>query len=238
MANAAALVIGDEILNGRIADENGPRLVRRLRELGIDLCRLVYLPDDVEAIAEEIARTRPRVDHLFTSGGVGPTHDDRTFEGIARGLGVPLEFRRELAEVLERRIGPLNESVTRMVRIPRGAEFWWDGEIAYPVIVWGNIRILPGVPSIFRRKLDAVSHRLAGRPALTEQRMVAARETRIAHLLQAVDEDHPAVTVGSYPRTGGSDPRVLVTLESRDPQALAESLRHLSRILGPLFVEE
>ena len=224
MTDATVIIIGDEILAGRFQDENGPYLIRRLRQLGVDLVRLVVIPDKVQIIAEEVARGHARTTWVVTSGGIGPTHDDITFAGIAQALGVPLERRNELVAVLEPRIGPLNPIASRMVEVPQGAEFWWDGDIAYPVTVCDNILVLPGVPTIFRRKFEAIAHRLADTPRSVIQLPCRARETRIAERLERASQRFPTVSIGSYPRGAR---RVLISLESRDQGALEDCHQQL-----------
>ena len=181
-----------------------------------------YLPDDETEIAEAIARLAVRHDWVFTSGGVGPTHDDVTFAAVARGLGRPIVRHPELVEVLERRLGArLTPDALSMTDVPEGAALWWDGEIEYPVVVVENVVLLPGLPSLFRRKLEAVAHRFGGR--LPAQRTVHThlQESQFSIALAQLAARCPAVRIGSYPRT---DPqaafRVQLILESHDLAAL------------------
>ncbi len=222
MTTAAALIIGEEILGGRCADANGPWLLGFLRARGVRARHVAYVPDVLDDIAEAVARLAPQHDWLLSSGGVGPTHDDITFEGVARGLGLPLERRAELVAVLERRLrSPVNEAALRMADVPRGAELWWDGEIAYPVVTVRNVIVLPGLPSLFRAKLEAVGHRLRGRLPGTASLFSTAYETAFADLLRRATERFPAVKIGSYPRTSKELPwRAEIVLESDDRDSL------------------
>ncbi len=237
MATAAALIVGDEILSGKFPDRNGAYLARRLRELGCELRHMAFIPDDVRRIGEEVARLAGGHDWLFTSGGVGPTHDDMTFAGIARGLGVPLLRHPVLEEVIRQRWNsPVNEDALRMAEVPAETEFWWDGEIAFPVCVVRNIIVLPGMPRLFEAKLDAISQRLRAQPLHTQRLFVTERETRFAGRLREVAARHPGVAVGSYPRWESERYRVMLTLESRDRQALRACRAELKRALGSWLV--
>ncbi|MFN7146897.1 MAG: molybdopterin-binding protein, partial [Myxococcota bacterium] len=168
MPTAAVIVIGNEILTGKFADENGPYLVRRLRELGVDLGRIVVIPDVIEVIASEVRAASSTFDHVFTSGGVGPTHDDLTFPAIAAAFDRPLERNAALVKVIEERSkGPLTTAAYRMAEVPVGAELWWDGDVLFPLVVMKNVAIFPGVPSLFRLKFEAVAHRFASTGTFT-----------------------------------------------------------------------
>lgn len=221
MPTAAFVIIGNEILTGKFADENGPFLIRRLRELGVDLHRVVVVPDEIPVIAEEVRLASARFDHVFTSGGVGPTHDDLTFYGIAEAFGRPIERHPVLAEILRTKSrGPVTDATWRMAEIPAGAELWWDGEMVYPVVTVANVVILPGVPELFRRKFDAVSARFGGVPLTCRRIRTEATEPEIAAALTTAAETWPTVAIGSYPRFETTPHTVLVTMESRDRAAL------------------
>ena len=155
MSTAAVVIIGNEVLTGKFADENGPYLIGRLRTLGTDLVRLVTIPDDVAVIADEVRRCAAAADHVFTSGGVGPTHDDVTFEGVAGAFRVPLELRTELLDLIAQFGMPRNDGTERMARVPAGAELLFHEALSYPVVRVRNAYVLPGVPKLFRNKFEA-----------------------------------------------------------------------------------
>jgi molybdenum cofactor synthesis domain-containing protein len=230
---AAVLVVGDEILSGKFTDENGPYLIRRLRELGCDLRRLVVVPDTLDAIAEEVARAAG-FDHVVTTGGVGPTHDDLTFEGVARGLGRPLVLADELVALLARSGLPPTEANLRMCRVPEGYRLEF-GRSSFPVVRAGNTWIFPGVPSLFRKKFEDVANAFRGAPILTARRATSRRETDLAEALAQVAARFPAVAIGSYPRWGDGErmreEELVLTLESRDADALDQAAEALDRLL-------
>lgn len=230
---AAVLVIGNEILSGKFQDENSPWLARRLRELGVDLVRIETIPDEVEVIADAIRRLRAVADWVLTSGGVGPTHDDVTIAGVARGLGVEVVESPELAAVLREKMGPrYTPAAARMAAVPAGAELWWEGPIAFPQVVVQGVLIFPGVPALLQRKFDAVAARLGGQPVLHARLQTTRAESVIADELAAIQARFPTVDIGSYPRFEKKPWTVILTLDSRDGAALEACVAALREMLG------
>ncbi len=236
MTTAAIVVIGNEILTGKFADENSPYLVQRLRELGVTVRRIAVIPDTFRAIGDEVRRSSDEHDLVFTSGGVGPTHDDITMESIARGFGVPLETRGELVDVLRRKLtSPVNEAALRMTQVPQGAEFWWDGGLIFPLVVMRNVHILPGVPSILKLKFEAVAHRFRQIPSLHSARVVTReREIQIAARLEEALVRFPGIEIGSYPRYDEGPMHVIVTIEGVDEQQVTACAHWLDEHMEPL----
>ncbi len=226
MAKTAAIVlIGNEILSGKIADANAPYLCRELRELGVDVRRVSVVPDEVDVIATEIAACARAWDIVFTSGGVGPTHDDVTMEGVARALGLPVVQHPELVALLQRYYGDrLTGTHLKMAEVPAGAELVAGDTLRFPTIVAGNVYILPGVPEIFRQKFAAVRERFRDQPYQLRNVFVSIGEGTLADYLNALLRDFPALLLGSYPELANPEYRVKVTLESRDPRYLEEAL--------------
>jgi len=220
MSTAAVVIIGDEILSGKFADENGPFFIARLRALGVRLARIVTIPDDIDVIAAEVRAASDAFDHVFTSGGVGPTHDDVTLEGIARAFDRPLTTHPDLVAVMRRFDIPLDDANLRMARVPKGTVLVADPAMHYPMVLVENVWVFPGIPKLLRRKFNAIAHRFSG-PTLHLARVYTDElETAIAVRLTAVDAAHPSVAIGSYPRFGEGDFRVIVTLEATDADAL------------------
>jgi len=223
MATAAIVVIGNEILTGKFADENGPYLVRRLRTLGVDLVRIAVIPDELDAIAEEVRRCSGLADHVFTSGGVGPTHDDLTVEGVARAFDVELEVRDELLALMDSYDLTLDDTARRMAMAPQGSELVPGQHLPFPTLRVRNVWVLPGVPRLFRAKFESVAARFAGVRVFTDRVHTDERETAIAERLADVAARHPEVDIGSYPRWGEASYRVIITCESRDAEAVARA---------------
>ncbi len=202
--SAAMLVIGDEILSGRTRDANFHWLAGRLAAQGIRLREGRIIPDEHEAIVAAVNELRGRFDHVFTSGGIGPTHDDITADAVAAAFGVPIgvreDARRLLAEHYAANGVPLTEARLRMARIPEGATLIPNRVSAAPGFSLGNVHVMAGIPSVFRAMADWLLPRLGGGPALVERAFRLDRpEGDIATDLAAFAARWPALGVGSYP---------------------------------------
>ena len=148
---AEIVVVGNEILTGKVKDENGPFLAADLRALGVELTRITTIPDDLDDIARTVRGASDRVDFVFTSGGVGPTLDDLTFEGIARAFDQPLRRDAEMEAVLRSFFGPaVSEAHLVMADLPEGSELVWNDALSFPVVKVRNVFVLPGSPPILR----------------------------------------------------------------------------------------
>jgi molybdenum cofactor synthesis domain-containing protein len=224
---AGILLIGNEILSGKITDVNAAYLCRELRPLGVDVRRVTVIPDEVDLIAHEVATFSRDFDVVFTSGGVGPTHDDVTIEGVARGMGVRVVRHPVLAGLLERYYGDrLNEANLRMAEVPEGAELVGEN-LRFPCVLMRNVYVLPGVPEIFRQKFDAIRDRFRDEPFHLKNVFVGIGEGTLAAHLNGLLVDFPALMLGSYPELSNPEYRVKVTLESRDEAYLDEALGRL-----------
>jgi molybdenum cofactor synthesis domain-containing protein len=225
---AGILLIGNEILSGKIRDENAAYLCRELRSLGVDVRRIAVIPDEVALIAEEVATFAKSFDLVFTSGGVGPTHDDVTVEGVARAMGVPVVRHPELVALLERHYrGTVTEAALRMAEIPEGAELVTGGSVRFPTILMRNVYVLPGVPEIFRQKFDALRERFRDQPIHLKNVFVGIGEGTLAAYLNRLLESFPLLQLGSYPELSNPEYKVKVTLESRDHGYLEQALTEL-----------
>ena len=237
---AAVLVIGNEILSGKVEDQNARYLIGELRRLGVSLRRIEVIPDVTAEIAARVRAVSPTVDHLFTSGGVGPTHDDVTLRAVAEAFDLPVARHPELEALLRDRYGArLHERDLLMADLPVGArlEHGPGGPATtWPVVVVRNVWILPGVPSIFRRKFETV--RELFRAAPIHARAVYSREGEgpIAAFLDETVAAFPTVEVGSYPHLEAPDYSVKITLDGRDRAAVDAATTHLVARLGPAVV--
>ncbi len=221
MPTAAAIIIGNEILSAKFADENGPWLIKRCRELGIDLTRVSIISDDVDVIADEVRSVASSVDYVFTTGGIGPTHDDLTMLGIAAAFDVELVTSPVLKDMIEARMGAdVNEEALSMAKIPDGADLWQENPVKFPVVVCRNVLIFPGVPAYLRAKFDDIAPRLGGVPLQSRKLVTEQHEPEIAATLRTAAENWPSVTIGSYPRFETNPPSVIVALDGRDTESL------------------
>jgi len=237
--SAAVLVVGSEVLSGKVADENGPFLARRLHELGLDLCAIHILPDRMDAIVESLVVERRRVDWIFTAGGVGPTHDDLTLPAVARALGRPLRRHEQMLSVLRAMHArhhagaELPEAALRMADLPEGTTL--RGDPAFPTPVVENVVMLPGVPSFLRHQFEGMAAAFQGVPFHLVCIYLRPGEDRLAAPLDEVARAHPAVEIGSYPRFDGADHRVRVTLEGRERGLVVAAAR---AVLATLSAED
>ena len=231
--SAAALVVGNELLSGKVQDENVVALARTLRALGIRLRRVVMVLDDVDTIAEEVRRLSKEHDVVFTSGGVGPTHDDLTVEGVARAFGRRVVMNPTMEAMLRAHYRErCTEGHLHMALVPEGAELAVSREVTWPTIIVENVWLLPGVPEIFRMKLGVVRERLAGGiPFVSRAVFTMMDEGHLKPLLDAVVAAHPEVEVGSYPRWADPSYRTKLTFDARDADLVAAALDAFLKLL-------
>lgn len=224
-STAGFLVIGNEILSGKVVDTNSPFLAKELRAHGVDLERILTIPDDVEIIATEVRAFSKAYDWVFTSGGIGPTHDDVTMEGVARGFGRGLELDTVLCERIEQMArGAMNDSMRKMAMVPNGATIHDTEDLWFPLLRMENVFILPGIPELFQKKFESIRPLLKGVPVQLRRVFVTSYESEIAEFLNELLVEYSELMLGSYPRLGEEAYRVMVTLESRDSDYLARAL--------------
>jgi molybdenum cofactor synthesis domain-containing protein len=217
---AALVVIGDEILSGRTQDKNVAQLATWLNDQGIRVAEVRIVPDDTARIGEAVNELRAQHDYLFTTGGIGPTHDDITVDAIAAALGVPVVIHPDARKILEDyyrdRPGGLNEARLRMARVPEGAELLRNPYSGAPGVKIGNVYILAGVPNIAASMLEALTGTLeGGRPVVSVTVGARAAESEVAELLRETEAANPGVAIGSYPffRDGGYGANFVVRSE-------------------------
>ncbi|MEM0942303.1 MAG: molybdopterin-binding protein [Pseudomonadota bacterium] len=227
---AAMLVIGDEILSGRTRDANAHHLAGVLTEIGISLREIRVVADVASEIVAAINEMRGRVDYLFTSGGIGPTHDDITADCVAEAFGAPIDIRADARAILEAYYGAdgLNEARLRMARIPEGARLIENPLSQAPGFVLGNVHVMAGVPAIFAVMLEGVRPELKGGPPLRAHSFrVPVPEGDMAATLGALQEAHPGVAIGCYPfyRGGMGATVILRATDGEVLEAAAEAAR-------------
>lgn len=201
---AAMLVIGDEILSGRTRDANMHHLAKVLTERGIDLKEVRVVSDDPDAITDAVKALSQAYDHLFTSGGIGPTHDDITADNVARAFDTPIDVRDDARALLEahyQKSGQtLNEARLRMARIPDGATLIDNPVSIAPGFTLGNVHVMAGVPRIFEAMLESVLPKLTGgSPVLSQSLQIMRPEGDIAGPLADLAARYPDLSMGSYP---------------------------------------
>jgi len=238
MAKTAGIVlIGNEILSGKITDANASYLCKELRALGVEVRKISVIPDEVDLIAAEVREFSRAHDVVFTSGGVGPTHDDVTMEGVARALGTRVIRHPQLVSLLEGYFkgqkAQLNEARLRLAEVPEGAELVSDGAMMFPAVTVRNVYILPGVPEIFRQKFDMLRERFRESPFHLTSVFVSIGEGLLADHLNALVARHPELMLGSYPEFSNPEYKVKVTLESKDRGLMERAVEELLAALPP-----
>jgi molybdenum cofactor synthesis domain-containing protein len=241
---AAILLIGNEILSGKVEDENARFLIRELHALGVALRRIEVVPDVTAEIADSVRALSPRFDNVFTSGGVGPTHDDVTLRAVADAFDMPLVRHAELEARLRTGYGDrMHERDLTMADIPAGARLEYgpggprsEARAPWPVIVVRNVWVLPGVPSIFRRKFEAVRDLFRAGPIHGRALFSRAGEGHIAGAMDEAVAAFPEVEIGSYPHPEAQDYRVKITIDGRDAARVDDALAWLAARLGDAVV--
>jgi molybdenum cofactor synthesis domain-containing protein len=238
IVTAALLVIGDEILSGRTKDKNIGYIAEHLTGIGIDLKEVRVVPDDEPEIVEALNALRARYTYVFTTGGIGPTHDDITADCVAKAFGVAIGHDPRAVEIMTTRVaqtgGVMNEARMRMTRVPQGAELVLNKISAAPGFWIGNVIVMAGVPHIMQTMLEYVTPRLkTGTKMLSESVRADCREGDIGTELGAIAKAHPDVVIGSYPfmdeKIGGN---THVVVRARDAQKLAAAKAAVEAMLA------
>lgn len=218
MSTAGLLIIGNEVLSGKVTDENTPYLLTELRKQGVDVARVHVIPDEVDLIAGEVRSFSSSFDYVLTSGGVGPTHDDVTMEGIARAFSVELVAHDEMRLLLLRALhgAEANASQLKMCMLPEGARLIQSGDLWFPLVFMRNVYIFPGIPRLLQAKFESARDLFKGSPFYLRRIFMSCSESDIAQHLHDLLAEFPELRLGSYPRTKEGDYRTLLTLESRD----------------------
>ena len=226
---AVLLIIGNELLSGKVRDENVPFLTSELYRLGVEVSAVHFLPDELEVLVEAIAAASSRATYVLTTGGLGPTHDDVTLMAVARALGRAFVHSPSLENLLEKLYG-MEEGPqrTRFATIPEGTEFIHPEGAHYPQIVIGNVYLFPGVPEVTRRKFRLIEDRFQGAAIVSRKLELSCCELEIVHALNRVVEAHPEVKIGSYPHWHEGKESVTLTFDSRSSAAVEQAVAAMS----------
>ena len=238
LVTAAILVIGDEILSGRTKDKNIGYIAEYLTNIGIDLKEVRVVPDDEDEIVPALNALRSRYTYVFTTGGIGPTHDDITADCVAKAFGVSIDIDSRARKLMEERFATrgveMNEARLRMARIPAGAELVENKQSGAPGFWIGNVIVMAGVPSIMQAMLDAAAPKLkTGVKMLSETIRGDVREGDIGTELGEIAKQHPNVTIGSYPFFDEkSGPNTNLVIRSRDAAHLTAARADVEAMLA------
>lgn len=215
---AAVVVIGAEVLSAKVRDDNSPYLLEELRRRGIEVREVRTIGDLVPTIAATVRELAASCRYVFTTGGVGPTHDDVTMVGVAAAFDVPVVRAPELVQLLERFYrGPVTETHLKMAEVPEGAQVLVDPGLGFvPVVRMRGVFVLPGVPSLVRRCFAAIAPQLETGVFHARALYLKTNEAKIASVLSQTQAEHPRVAIGSYPRFDGAPYDVKITFDGRE----------------------
>jgi molybdenum cofactor synthesis domain-containing protein len=235
---AGIIIIGNEILSGKVKDANSFYLASELRELGVDVRRISVIPDVLDVIGEEVVRFSENFDHVFTSGGVGPTHDDVTMAGIAKGFGVKLIEHPEIKKILQSKYDvSLNSAVLKMTKVPEGSIVEYNEAMRFPIVSYKNIYIFPGIPEYIKNKFSSIREKFRSSSFYLKRLYLKCQESSIAGILGKVVSECSGVDFGSYPVLGISDYSVVITVESKSEDVLNTAFNSLTDALpGEIIV--
>jgi molybdenum cofactor synthesis domain-containing protein len=234
---ACVLIIGNEILSGRTQDENLAYIARGLNEIGVRLREARVVPDDVDAIVAAVNEVRAKFDYVFTTGGIGPTHDDITAECIAAAFGLPLIVHPEARRLLESHFlaGAINEARLRMARMPEGAELLLNPISRAPGFRTGNVYVMAGVPQVMRATFNELAHRLRGGAKMLSRAVSCGLgEGTIAADLAALQGRYPDLEIGSYPYFRRSDFGTTLVVRGTDRDRIAAAIGDLAALIRAL----
>jgi molybdenum cofactor synthesis domain-containing protein len=240
---AGILVIGDEILSGRTKDKNIGFIAEYLTNIGIDLKEVRVVSDDEADIIAALDALRKRYNYIFTTGGIGPTHDDITADSVAKAFGVGIDHHPEVVARFKERFknpGELNDARLRMARIPDGADLIQSATILAPGFKIGNVIVMAGVPSIMQAMMDIVAPTLqSGQRMLSESVRANAREGDVGSPLRAIAEAHPDAIIGSYPFLDeNGKPNTNLVVRSRDQAKLTAAMDAVKGMLAGFKVTQ
>jgi molybdenum cofactor synthesis domain-containing protein len=237
IVTAGILVIGDEILSGRTKDKNIGFIAEYLTNIGIDLKEVRVVSDDEPEIIAALDALRGRYNYVFTTGGIGPTHDDITADAVAKAFGVSIDHHPEVVARFQERFGAdLNEARLRMARIPEGADLIQSATILAPGFKIENVIVMAGVPSIMQAMMDIVAPKLkSGVRMLSDTVRADSREGDIGGPLREVARAHPDAIIGSYPfLDDAGKPNVNLVVRSRDQGKLDAAMAAVKEMLAVL----
>jgi molybdenum cofactor synthesis domain-containing protein len=237
IVTAAILVIGDEILSGRTKDKNIGSIAETCTAVGIDVREVRVVADDEAEIVAALDVLRARYTYVFTTGGIGPTHDDITADCVAKAFGVPLDVHPEAVAILKERLaktgGELNEARLRMARIPRGAELVRNSVSGAPGFWIGNVITMAGIPAVMQAMLDGVLPKLkTGAKLLSETVRADAKEGDVGTELGRIAKAHPETIIGSYPFFDERGPNTNIVVRARDMDKLAAAKSAVEQMLA------
>jgi molybdenum cofactor synthesis domain-containing protein len=225
---ASIIIIGDEILSGRTKDENSSFLISQLSQRGIKVNYCITIPDEPDIIKDTIFEYSKKTTWCFTAGGIGPTHDDMTMEGVANAFGVSLIKNNVLADIVKKLYGAkCNEEHLKMAMVPDGTTLPETIDPRFPAIQFKNIFILPGVPEFLQAIFHSISYKFKGIVTPSDELTLSAEEGLISTVLKDTISKYPGVKIGSYPCFQDEKCRVKLVVEHEKNENLIDAIKYL-----------
>ena len=236
---AALVIIGDEILSSKVTDENATFMLQRFRALGVQVTRVVFVPDVAKDIGVAVRQASEHNDWVCTTGGVGPTHDDITIEAIADAFGAKTVLHPRLEALVRAFFGDnVTDAQLRLALVPEGTDLVGGDGPPWPTVRFKNIYIFPGIPKLMRSKFDAIASSFSGIPMFAGAIEVLAAEWEICEGLNQVVDTHPDVSIGSYPRRTEGRWRVRLTVDAPTEELATAALQALKGAVGERLESE
>jgi molybdenum cofactor synthesis domain-containing protein len=224
--SAGIVIIGNEVLSGKTRDTNSYFFCAELRQLGVEVQKISTIQDEIDIIGREVAEFSKRFDYVFTSGGVGPTHDDVTIEGVAHGFGIKVVRHPDIERRMRQRFGDqVNDARLRMANVPEGATLLATDAPFAAIVKIHNVYIFPGIPKILEERFHEIKEIFRDAPYYLKNVYVRYGEGVIATILNDLLVKFPELMLGSYPVLDLPDYKVKVTLESKDSKYLDQALQ-------------
>lgn len=231
--NVGILIIGNEILSGSVVDTNSSYLAKQVFASGASLKEIATIPDDVKIIAAKVKEFSHRFDLVFTTGGIGPTHDDITYQSVAAAFGVETFWHPELERIGRKFKGEVTPAVLKLITVPKGAEPLTGGDFIWPPMKIENVVVLPGIPALIERQRGAWRPLLPNSRFEVQELKVFCREVELAAHAEAVDQSHAEVELGSYPKIHEKPFFVLLRFIGRSPSAVEAAVTDFLARLDP-----
>ncbi len=230
---AGIVIIGDEILSGRVKDQNSPFLIKELADQGVQVRYCLTIPDELPVIAKTVSEYAPSVTWMFTAGGIGPTHDDITMEGIAKAFKTPLVVSSKLEEMIKTAYGDrCKPEHLKMAQIPDGTKLVISKKPRFPIIQFQNIIILPGVPEFLKALFTSIKDKFQGEKRHAKELCILTEEGEITSILNRAIELYPGVKIGSYPCFKDQDCIVKLIVEHQSQAELDKVADFFEKELG------
>ena len=237
MSTVRIIIIGDEILSGKFVDENTPWLIRTCREHNLQITGIAIIRDQIDTIVQHVRDASNNATYVITTGGVGPTHDDKTIEAVAKAFNVPLIESQQLVDLING-YAKGNKALLRMATVPENYRLLDCGPGNFPQLVVENVYIFPGVPKFLKRKLSLIIPKWEGKTIHRTKVDLTVRESLIAIELEEIQNQNPDVDIGSYPRYDDSEINTIITIDGEDESRVHETRKSIQKAFQEWMIQK